>query len=145
MAKTAHDTFEDHQEVQGPSDRAFGLTVGGILLAIMLVRLLAFEAGTTSTLVLGVPGALLVLLGIVWPSSLHLLNVAWAKLGLLLASIVNPLIMGLIYLFLFVPIGLGMKLFGRDALRMKRPAANESYWISRTPSDPDARSMENQF
>lgn len=145
MAKTAFDTFEDHQEVHGPSDRAFGLTVGGILLAIMIVRSLAFDAGTTSTLVLGVPGALLVLLGLVWPSSLHLLNLAWAKLGLLLASIVNPLIMGLIYVFLFVPIGLGMKLFGRDALRMKPHADSDSYWISRTPSDAGARSMKNQF
>ncbi len=140
-----HDAFEDHQEVEGPSERSFGLTVGGILLAIALVRLFAFDAGTTSTLVLGVPGALLFLLAIVWPASLRLPNAAWSKLGLLLASIVNPIIMGLIYVLLFVPIGLGMKLFGRDALRMKRSDGGNSYWITRTSSDPDIKRMENQF
>ena len=145
MAKVAHDTFEDHQEVEGPSERSFGLTVGGILLAIALVRWFAFDAGELSTAILTAVGGSLFLLAIVRPSSLSFLNKAWGKLGLLLAKIVNPIIMAPIYVFLFVPIGLVMKLFGRDALKLKRPADENSYWISRAPGGSDPKTMENQF
>lgn len=145
MANAGHDTFEEHHKVEGPSNRSFGLTVGGILVAIAVVRWFAFDAGQVSTIVLGVPGALLVLLAIAWPDSLTMLNAAWAKLGLLLAKIVNPIIMALIYFILFVPIGLAMKLFGRDALAMKRPADRDTYWITREPGGPDPKTMKNQF
>ena len=34
MAGRGHESFEDHGVIEGPSNRSFGLTVGGILLAI---------------------------------------------------------------------------------------------------------------
>ena len=145
MANSAHDTFEDHQEIKGSSNRGFGLTVGGILLAIGLVRWFFFEAGTISTLALTVPGALLAALGLAAPGMLGPLNRAWMKLGLLLAAIVNPIIMALMYAVLFVPLGLAMKLFGRDALRQKRDASANTFWIARDPPGPSPDTMKNQF
>ncbi|MDJ0978678.1 MAG: SxtJ family membrane protein [Erythrobacter sp.] len=145
MAKAAHDNFEDHQEITGPSDRSFGLTVGGILVAIGLVRWFAFDASQWSTLAFVIPGTLLVLLGLVQPQLLSLLNKGWMKLGLLLAMIVNPIVMALMFVVLFIPIGLIMKIFGRDALRMKRPAGSGSYWIERNPPGPAPETLKNQF
>lgn len=145
MANAGHEAMEDHHEVEGPSDRSFGLTVGGILLAIGLVRLFVFDAGTTSTIALMAPGALLVLLALIRPALLGPLNTAWAKLGLLLARIVNPIIMGLMYFLIFVPLGLAMKLCGRDALRMKRPVGQDTYWIERSADGFDPETMKNQF
>ncbi|WP_390583141.1 SxtJ family membrane protein [Erythrobacter sp. MTPC3] len=145
VAKFAHDRFEDHQEIEGSSDRGFGLTVGGILIAIGLVRWAFFEAGLTSTIAFMLPGALLVVFAVLRPILLAPLNKFWMKLGLLLASIVNPIVMGLMYLLLFVPIGLGMKLFGRDALRMKRPSDASTHWIERDPAGPPPETMKNQF
>lgn len=145
MANSSHETYEDHQEVEGPSDRSFGLTVGGILVAIGLVRWVFLAAGEISTAAFLIPGGLLVVLAVSRASLLAPLNKAWMKLGLLLASIVNPVIMALIYVVLFVPIGLGMRLFGRDALRLRRPANVKSYWITREPAGPAPDTMKNQF
>ncbi len=145
MTRAIHETFADHQEIEGPSNRSFGLTVGGILIAIALVRWFFFEAGPVSTALLVTPGSLLVLMAIARATVLGPLNSAWSKLGLLLAKIVNPVIMAIIYFLLFVPIGLGMKLFGRDALHMKRPVGANSFWIDRSSDVPAAETMKNQF
>lgn len=145
LAKFAHDNFEDHQEIEGSSNRGFGLTVGGILVAIGLVRWAFFEAGQTSTIAFTLPGALLIVFGLLRPGLLTPLNRMWMKLGLLLASIVNPIVMALMYAVLFVPIGLGMKLFGRDALRMKRRSDASTNWIERDPAGPAPETMKNQF
>ncbi len=145
MASSAHDSYEDHTEIAGSSDRAFGLTVGGILAAIGAVRWFFFDAGQLSTAFLVVPGVLLVLVALVRPGLLAPLNKLWTKLGLLLAAIVNPIIMGLIYFFLFVPIGLGMQLFGRDPLRQRRAEGQDTYWISREQAGPAPETMKNQF
>ena len=145
LANVAHDSFEDHREIEGPSDRSFGFTVGGILIAIAIIRWIALDAGATSTLVLSIAGALLVLFAAIKPAALAPLNHAWGKLGLLLASIVNPVIVGLMFVLLFVPMSLAMRLFGRDALGLKRPANAQSYWISRAADDADPKTMRNQF
>jgi hypothetical protein len=145
MAGGVHESFEDHGEVDGPSDRSFGLTVGGILVAIGLVRYFAFGAGLTSTLAISIPGLLLVLSGLAAPGLLGPLNRLWMRLGLLLASIVNPIILFLMYALIFVPVGLAMRLFGRDALRFKPDREAASYWIVRDPPGPEPQTMNNQF
>lgn len=145
MNKRAHDTYEDFTAVEGSSDRAFGLTVGAILLAIALVRWWFFSAGPISTWAVAVPGSVLVVLGLLIPTILRPLNKLWTGLGLLLAKIVNPIIMALMYGALFVPLGLAMKLFGRDALRQKPDHDASSFWIARDPPGPLPETMRNQF
>ena len=145
MVERVHESFEDHGEVEGPSDRSFGLTVGGILLAIALVRYFGFDAGLTSTLIISVPGLLLIAAGLAVPRVLGPLNRLWMRLGLLLARIVNPVILFLMYALIFVPVGLAMRLFGRDALRLKPDRGATSYWIVRNPPGPEPQTMKNQF
>ena len=47
--------------------------------------------------------------GLVAPARLAPLNRAWTALGLLLFKVVNPVVLGLIYLTTIVPIGLFMR------------------------------------
>lgn len=145
MAGNRHEAFEDYHEVKTSSDRAFGLTVGVILLAIAFVRLWFFDAGQTSTIAVAAPGALLILFGLVAPKVLSPLNKVWTKFGLLLAMIVNPIIMGIMYFALFVPIGLVMKIFRRDALRQRPQPDAQSFWVERDPAGPEPETMTNQF
>ena len=145
MAGRGHESFEDHGVIEGPSNRSFGLTVGGILLAIAAVRYAFFDAGTTSTWVIGGPGLLLFLFGAVYPRPLKPLNRAWMALGLLLARIVNPIVLFLMYVTIFVPTGLVMRLFGRDALHIKPQSDAQSYWVVRDPPGPEPETMKNQF
>ncbi|HEV8678686.1 MAG TPA: hypothetical protein VGQ90_04870 [Stellaceae bacterium] len=43
-----------------------------------------------------------------------------------------------------VPIGLVMRVFGRDKLRLRRDAGAASYWIGRDPPGPAPGSMTRQ-
>ncbi len=44
-----------------------------------------------------------------------------------------------------MPIGLVMRAFGKDFLRLKLDRNTSSYWIERTPPGPPPQSMRNQF
>lgn len=53
---------------------------------------------------------------------------AWMGVAFVIGSLMSALIMGFIYFGLMTPLALVMRLTGRDALRLKRPAG-ESYWV----------------
>jgi hypothetical protein len=149
MKPTFHEDFSRKDEVKGSSDRAFGLTVGGILLAIAAVRAGLHmwdgaDPGWVEGVLAGV-GALLLVFGLVAPARLAPLNRAWTRLGLLLFKVVNPLVLGLIYLTTIVPIGLLMRLLGRDLLSLKFDRQAQSYWVLREPPGPAPETMIRQF
>ena len=47
------------------------------------------------------------------------LNKLWMRFGLLLGTIVSPIVLGIIFFGLFTPIAIMMRLSGRDELRLK--------------------------
>jgi hypothetical protein len=145
MAGNFHERIESDERIEGPSDRAFGLTVGGILVALALVKALLFSGWTELAWALLSIGAALVALGLLRPPLLAPLNRAWLRLGLFLFKIVNPIVMFLIYATTVVPIGLWLRLRGKDLLRLRRDPAATSYWIPREPPGPTPESMRNQF
>ncbi len=142
---STHEDFGRGEEVKGSSDRGFGLTVGGILLLIAAVRVWLHAGWGTIELALGAVGLCLVVLALVRAQSLAALNRGWTKLGLLMFKVVNPVVLGLIYLTTIVPIGLIMRAFGHDPLRRKRDPAASSYWVRREPAGPAPETMINQF
>ena len=148
---STHEDFRRNEQVEGSSDRGFGLTVGGILFAIALVRIgLGWWSSGTITLgwiewTLGGIGVALLLLGLAAPSLLAPLNKAWTKLGLLLFTIVNPIVLGLIFLLTILPIGLLLRALGKDPMRLSFEPDAKTYWIERDPPGPAPDSMPQQF
>jgi hypothetical protein len=149
MKPSFHEDFSRKEKVQGSSDRSFGLTVGGILLAIAAVRsALHLWDGTAPGWVeggLAAIGLFLLVFGLVAPARLAPLNRAWTGLGLLLFKVVNPVVLGLIYLTTIVPIGLLLRLMGRDLLNLKFDDRAASYWVVREPPGPAPETMTQQF
>lgn len=149
MKASFHEDFGRKDEVKSSSDRGFGLTVGGILLAIAAVRAgLQLWSGADPGRVEGVlagVGALLLVFGLAAPARLAPLNRAWTRFGLVLFKVVNPVVLGLIYLATIVPIGLSMRLRGRDLLSLKFDRQAKSYWVVREPPGPAPDTMIRQF
>ena len=149
MRPSFHEDFSRKEEVKGSSDRAFGLTVGGILIAIAAVRtgLHLWDGSAPGWLegVLTGIGLALVVFGLAAPARLAPLNRAWTGLGLLLFKVVNPVVLGLIYLTTIVPIGLAMRLLRRDLLHLKSDRQAASYWVVREPPGPAPATMIHQF
>jgi len=136
---------QEHHQVEGSSDRSFGLTVGGILLLIEVYRLWGtWEVDTVGVVLLCISIPLIVL-GCILPTLLAPLNKAWIKLGFIMFRVVNPIIMFAVYVLTIVPIGLLLKVTGKDPMRMKLDRDAKSYWIEREPAGPAPESMKNQF
>ncbi len=80
-------------------------------------------------------------LGLLNSKLLNPLNFAWIKFGELLGRIVAPIVMAIIYFMIVTPIGLFMRLIGKDFLNTKFSNDN-SYWIKR---QKNIGSMKRQF
>lgn len=88
-------------------------------------------------------GSIFLLVTLIKSDVLLPFNKLWMRFGLLLGMIVSPIVLGIIFFFLFTPIAKLMRLFGRDELRLKI-SQKESYWISR--GEPiKSESFKQQF
>ena len=81
------------------------------------------------------------ILGILNSKILSPLKSAWIKLGEVLGKIIAPIVMGFIYFFIITPIGILMRLIGKDLLGIKY-SKNNSYWIKR---EKNINTMKRQF
>ncbi|MDC0938109.1 SxtJ family membrane protein [Pelagibacteraceae bacterium] len=68
------------------------------------------------------------IMGITKSRFLTPLNIAWIKFGELLGIIISPLIMGLVYFLVVLPMGILMRVLGKDLLRLKFNKNIETYW-----------------
>lgn len=137
-----HENLRREETVEGSSDRSFGLTFAVILGVVGLLPLLR---GNMPRLWALLPAAAFLAAALLMPTLLAPLNKVWLKFGLLLHSIITPVVMGLIFFVAVTPTGLIMRAMGKDPLRLKRDKATASYWIHRTPPGPPPGSIRNQF
>jgi hypothetical protein len=79
------------------------------------------------------------------PRALRPLNYLWFRFGLLLHRVLSPLVIGAVFFLCVTPIGLMMRLFGKDVLSLRRRTDLASYWIVRDPPGPEPGTMTNQF
>lgn len=117
-----------------PSNRSFGWTFTGIF----TLGALFYPWATLAAVAM----AIVTLTREQW---LTPLNRAWMGLGEWLGHIVNPLVLGLIYFGVFTPVGIVMRLAGRDVLARKWDAARQSYWVERDPPGPAEDSFTNMY
>ncbi len=143
MSKAAtHERLERREEIEVSSDRSFGLVFTAVFIIIGLLPVVFGGAGPRWwSLVIA---AAFLALALIRPSLLAPLNRVWLRFGLLLHKVVNPLVMGLIFYIVITPVGVVMRLCGRDVLRLKSSDA-PSYWIERVPPGPKPETMSNQF
>jgi len=78
----------------------------------------------------------------VYPRIFKIPNFLWFKFGLLLGKIVTPIVLMIIYFFVITPIGIILRLFGKNILNMKIDKNQKSYWINRSSN---LNSFKNQF
>jgi hypothetical protein len=141
-AATLHEDLRREDTTTGPSDRKFGLTLGGILALIAIIK--AVEHSPWG-IVWGALAAALIGFALLRPSLLTMPNHLWLKLGLLLHRIVNPVIMAVLYYGTILPVGLAMRACGKDPLHLKLDRGAASYWLPRCDERPQSEAMRQQF
>lgn len=126
-------------KIKPPSERGTGIvfTVVALIVAVLFRHTPAVWIAAVAVAVV------LAAVSFARPSWLRPLNRAWFQLSLLLNRIVNPVVMMLIFLIAFVPMGLLMRIWRDPLVRRRQPQA-ASYWVARDPAEP-GHSMRNQF
>ncbi|HZT87374.1 MAG TPA: SxtJ family membrane protein [Stellaceae bacterium] len=139
---TLHETLRRDEAIAGPSDRRFGFTIAAVFTVIGLLSL--WRHGPHAIYWLSA-AAVLAVFAAAWPAALAPLNKVWLKFGLLLHSIVSPVVLGAMFVTVFTPVGFLMRLTGKDPLRLRRDPQAASYWIPRDPPGPAPESLKHQF
>ena len=121
------------------SEKSFGVIFSIVFLIVSLYPLINSEGLRIWAIIVS---AIFLLLSFIAPKTLSLPNKLWFKFGMLLGSIVAPIVMLLVYFITVLPVGLIMRLLGKDLLKQKLDKNAKSYWIER--KEPMG-SMKNQF
>ena len=127
---------------EGSSNRAFGFVFAAVFLVVAVAPLFVGRPMHIWSLV--VSGAF-GLTALVVPAVLAPINRLWTKFGLLLHKIVSPVVLGFMFYVVITPMGLVMRLAGKDPLRLRRDRAAPTYWIERTPPGPAPETFVDQF
>jgi len=124
--------------IKTSSNKSFGIVFFIFFLIVSIYPLLDDRALRVWPLVISV---IFLILGILNSKILTPLNKLWFKFGILLGTIVSPIVMGIVFFIVVTPISLIMKILKKDILNLKKNK-NQSYWIVK--SELKSR-MKNQF
>tara|TARA_B100000767_G_C19463598_1_gene409100 strand:+ start:72 stop:470 length:399 start_codon:yes stop_codon:yes gene_type:complete len=121
--------------IQITTGQSFGIAISIVFLIVALYPLSNSE---TLHIWAFIVSSGLLILSFIAPQAMQL----WLKFAILLGSIITPIGISVIYFIVLVPMGIIMRLLGKDLLKQKLDKNAKSYWIER--SDPIG-SMKNQF
>lgn len=137
-----HEDLSRRSREEKSSERGFGITFAVVFSVIGVVQL---YRGHDWWVELFSAAAVFLFLAIFWIAPLRPFNNLWHRFGLLLFHIVNPVIMGIVFFSTVFPVGVLMRLFGKDRLKLKLDREAKTYWQNYTPSEVEPHSMKNQF
>lgn len=123
---------------KGPAnpEKSFGVSVGAVLLLIAAV--LVWRDRVTTAEIVGGIGAVLLILGLVQPRLLKWPSAIWWKFALVLGYVNARIILSLIFIIVFSPLGLLWRVIGKDPLAKKR-----RNWPGWSPYPPRYRKSDH--
>ena len=125
-------------DIKISSNRSFGIVFFIVFLLIALYPLTYSQDIRVWSAIISI---IFLVLGLLNSKILTPLNKLWFKFGIFLGKIISPIIMGIIFFLVVTPIGLLMRLLGKDLINLKYNN-NKSYWIEK--KGPKSK-MKNQF
>ena len=126
------------EKIKLPSNRNFGIVFSIVFLIIAIWPILNQNEIRIWSMIISL---IFLILGLINSKFLSPLNKAWFKFGLILGSIIAPVVMGIVYFLVVTPTGLIMKALGKDILGLKRNK-NNTYWLEKDNSN---NNLKNQF
>lgn len=145
MSADKSPVFDSASAGSGPqsgSSRTFGLFFGALFGAL---GAWGVWRGTSWAWTAVGAGGVITALALAAPGVLRPANRAWFALGMMLARVVNPVVIGIMFFAVITPMGLLMRLVGKRPLSLHRDPASTTYWIARQPPGPAPESMRDQF
>ncbi len=123
-----NDILQEHQIKKETSEKVFGYQLSSIFLLIILIRYIVFNQLNFidfSLLILGI-----ILLGVSKFKSTYISPIRkfWLLISIYLAKVLNPIILMVVYILCFIPIGIIYKLIKKRNLKTEIKKTEETYW-----------------
>lgn len=132
----------DRQAAAGRAElRNFGLILGALFAVFFGVWPLLRHRPTPPWP--WIVAAVLWLLALIWPGALGYLHRGWTRLGLALGWVNTRVILTLLFAVSIVPVGLVMRLCGRDRMARKLEPGRASYRVPARPRND--KDMEHPY
>ncbi len=131
--------MERNSNIKISSNRNFGLVFFIVFLIVSIWPLTYDEPVRIWSAIISL---VFLILGLMNSILLTPLNKLWFKFGMILGAIVSPVVMGVVFFLVVTPIGLIMRIIGKDLLNKKFDKKKITYWIKR---DTLIGTMKRQF
>jgi predicted membrane protein len=122
--------------------REFGLVTAAIVVVLfggLLPWLFGFNFPTWPWIF----AAILGLWALVAPNSLNQPYRLWMRFGMLIGAVMNRVVLAAVFFIVVMPMGVVMRLFGKDPMQRKLDDNQESYRVESTPTS--AERMDRPF
>ena len=126
-------------EIKMSSNRNFGLV---FFVVFLIFSFWPLTYNGSIRIWFAIISLIFLILGLMNSKLLTPLNKLWFKFGIILGAIIAPIVMGVVFFFVVTPIGIIMRIMGKDLLKRKYDKKKETYWIKR--SKP-VSTMKQQF
>ena len=126
-------------EIKIGSNKSFGIV---FFIFFLIISLWPIKNGGNLNIWLFSISIIFLILGVINSKLLKPLNFIWFKFGLLLGSIISPIVMSIIFFLVVTPTSILIKLFNKDILNLKKNKKKKTYWIEKTVSKSQ---MNKQF
>jgi len=122
--------------------REFGLTIGIIL--VILGGIAVWRGKCVGAIFLTL-GTVLIVLGLGAPEFLKIPQKLWMGLAVAIGFFMSRLILTILFYTVITPIGIIVKLLGKDVLNERIDKKAASYWIDRPAEAKTEGNYENQY
>ena len=122
--------------------RSFGVTIGIILL--LVAGFLFYREKESFQTFLYIAGVFIGL-ALILPSMLKPIYIVWMTFAVILGWFMTRVILSLLFYVIITPIGLVLRIFGKDFLELKKQAVQGSYWNQRDSNLEKNQNYEKQF
>lgn len=136
--------FEEIKNIKtGKKDiRSFGVTIGIILLIV--AGFLFYKEKESFQLFIYIAGSF-ISLGFLVPIILKPIYLVWMIFAVILGWFMTRVILSLLFYLVVTPIGLVLRLLGKDLLELKKQEVQGSYWNFRDSRKEQNQNYEKQF
>ena len=122
--------------------RSFGVMIGIIFL--LIAGFLFYKEKESFQIFLYVAGAFIGF-GLIIPIILKPIYIVWMTFAVVLGWFMTRFILSLLFYVIITPIGVVLRIFGKDFLEIKKQSVQGSYWNQRDSNLEKNQNYEKQF
>jgi len=132
-------------EIKQKSIREFGIVIG-VFLLLLSSYIYLNNNDLRLFIIINSPGLIIFILSFLWPSLIIPLYKIWMSIAIIIGGVVSRIILLMLYYGILTPIGIFLKIIGKDLLNQKlNPEKEKTYWVEKDLSNLDKEKYKKMF